>query len=130
MNDHYDDLFVSEEEPRELIAKAVRPFMKFTPSGKPVYEKAYDLLNGKQKILVHLLASKILAVKGLNRSYQDKEGMHIKELAKVLGKKTSHVEGYVYGAIKDLVISDKGRIFIPNYNANKVVEELLKNEPE
>lgn len=120
MTDPYDELFLEEEEPKTKIANVLKKFIKFSKEGELIYEDAYSSLNGKQKVLLHILASKILASRGL----REQEGFKIQELNKTTGIVVRSLEGYVYGQLKKYVQSDSGRIFIPNYMINEVIKAL------
>jgi len=120
MTDPYDDLFIEEQEPKEAIANTIKKFVKFSKNGEIIYEEKYETLNGKQKVLLHILTSKVLAA----RKLREQEGFRVQEISKITGISVKSIEGYVYGQLKGFVQSDTGRIFIPNYRINEVIKNL------
>jgi hypothetical protein len=125
-DDEYSDLFVESHEPKERIARIIKPYMKFDKEGNFVYEDLYDTLAGKKKVLLHLLGTKVLSSKGL----REEEGMTVQELVDTLGMSRGSVEGYIYGSIKNLVNSDGGQVHVPNYKIGKVAEILGEGSDE
>lgn len=119
-NKGYDDLFVDEQEPQEIILNAVEPYLRFTEEGKIVEQDEFYNLNGKQQILVLILGTKVLEAKNIRQE----EGMRVAELKDITGMKESSIEGYVYGHLSNIVNSDEGRIFVPKYRVAQAAEEL------
>ncbi len=120
MTDPYDDLFVEEQEPKAEIANIIKIFVRFLPSGETTYTPQYAALNNKQKILLHILASKVLAAKNL----REQEGLKVQELYEITGIAIPSIESNVYGKIKQYVQSKAGRILVPNYRVHEVLAIL------
>ncbi len=120
MTDPYDGLFVEEQEPKEEIANTIKKFIKFSKNGEIIYGDSYSSLNGKQKVLLHILISKVLAARNL----KEQEGFKVQEINKMTGISIKSIEGYVYGQLKMYVQSDAGRVFIPNYRIKEVIKTL------
>lgn len=118
--DAYDELFVEDSEPRETILNAVKPYLRFTKDGEILQQDTYDDLSGRQQVLVLILATKVLEAKGL----QHQEGMRVNDIVDITGMSKSTVEGYVYGKLKEVIDSDEGRLFVPNYKVSNATEEL------
>lgn len=120
MSSDYDDLFVDEEEARKRVMRIAEPYLRFTQDGEILYQDDYEELTGKQKVLLHIVAARILHAQGL----RDEEGIKSGEIADHIQKSKSSIEGYVYGSLKGTVESDNGKLRIPNSKLNKVYKEV------
>lgn len=120
MNSEYDDLFVDEEESRKRVMRIAEPYLRFTQDGEILYEDEYEKLTGKQKVLLQIVAARILHEQGL----RDVEGIKAGEIAENIQKSKSSIEGYVYGSLKGIVESDNGKLRVPNSALNKVHKEV------
>lgn len=120
MNDDYDELFVDKKEPRKRIVKVLKPFLRFTNDGEIIYQEEFDSLSLKKKILLILLASKVL--KG--KDFKENEKMAVKELAEKLGAERSSIEGFIYGPLKKYLKTESGKVKIPSHSLNYVLKEV------
>jgi len=124
MSSDYDDLFVDEEEARKRVMRVAEPYLRFTQDGEILYQDEYEKLTGKQKVLLHIVAARILHAQEL----RDEEGIRAGEIADHIQKSKSSIEGYVYGSLKGIVESDNGKLKIPNSALNKVYKEVNGDE--
>lgn len=120
MSSDYDDLFVDEEESRKRVMRIAEPYLRFTQDGEILYEDEYEILTGKQKVLLQIVAARILHEQGL----RDEEGIKAGEIAENIQKSKSSIEGYVYGSLKGIVESSNGKLRVPNSALNKVHKEV------
>lgn len=120
MSSDYDDLFVDEEEARKRVMRIAEPYLRFTQDGEILYQDEYEKLTGKQKVLLHIVAARILHAQDL----RDEEGIKAGEIADRIQKSKSSIEGYVYGSLKGTVESDNGKLRVPNSKLNKVYKEV------
>lgn len=120
MSSDYDDLFVDEEEARKRVMRIAEPYLRFTQDGEILYQDDYEKLTGKKKVLLHIVASRILHAQGL----RDEEGIKTGEIADYIQKSKSSIEGYVYGSLKEIVESNNGELRIPNSKLNKAYKEV------
>lgn len=125
-NNAYDELFVDDVEPQNIVLDSVKPFLRFTDKGDIVEQDDFYELNGKQQVLVLILGTKVLEAKDI----RDQEGLRVAELVELTGMGESSVEGYVYGTLSDVVESDDGRIFVPNYRVRDAARELKVSKNE
>ncbi|MFB6144842.1 MAG: hypothetical protein ABEJ98_06025 [Candidatus Nanohaloarchaea archaeon] len=124
MSSNYDDLFVDEEEARKRVMRIAEPYLRFTQDGEILYQEDYEKLTGKQKVLLQIVAARILHAQGL----RDEEGIKAGEIADNIQKSKSSIEGYVYGSLKGVVESDNGKLIIPNSKLNKAHKEVNGGE--
>jgi len=120
----YDDLFVDEKEARKRVMRIAEPYLRFTQDGEILYQDDYEKLTGKQKVLLHIVAARILHEQGL----RDEEGIKAGEIAENIQKSKSSVEGHIYGSLKGIVESDNGKLRIPNSALNRVQKEVNGDE--
>lgn len=124
MSSDFDDLFVDEKEARKRVMRIAEPYLRFTQDGEILYQDDYEELTGKQRVLLHIVAARILHAQGL----RDEEGIKAGEIADHIQKSKSSIEGYVYGSLKDIVESDNGKLSIPNSKLNKVNKEVNRDD--
>ena len=121
-SDPYDDLFVKEDESKEVIANTIKRFIKFTEGGEFIYQTDFKELSIGQKALIVFLASKVLK----SRSVIPEEGYKIEKLTELIGAKKSSIKGQLYGKFKEYIKSDDGRIFIPSYKVNDAISKITE----
>lgn len=126
--DALDKLIVNEDESLDidLLAKLILPYLRFDKiSGEMIFNKEFYSLKELQKFLVYLLGRKVVLIKKLKNDFDEK--ISSKEIEKEIGIKGATVRKYVSINLKEIVKSEKGKYFIPNYNLYKCQEKLQEN---
>jgi hypothetical protein len=85
VQDELDELIVSEEKilDKKLIADILKEYVKITDKGEIIFESKYSKLNAKAKILVFLLARKVMSTKNIGNLKS--EGAGPKEISEKTG---------------------------------------------
>ena len=122
--DALDKLIVNEDENpnTDLLAEIISKYLRFTTLGEIIFEKEFYQLKELQKFIVFLLARKVILIKKLKKDFEEK--MSYKEISEELGIKPATLRKYVSRDLKNIIKSDKGKYFIPNYNLFKCKEKL------
>jgi uncharacterized protein with HEPN domain len=125
--DALDKLIVDEEENPDidLLAEMITKYLKFTKSGEIILNKEFYKLSDLQKFILFLLGRKGILIKKLKKDFNEK--VPAGEISKVLGIKETTIRKYVSSDLRDIVSSDNGKYFIPNYNLYRCKEKLEKN---
>jgi len=118
--DEFDELFVEDRLDKKIVVEALKPYIRFTPSGELQYPEAYGELTILKKIIVQLLSNKVLAL----RKIIENEGIQRKDLLDIIGCKAQTFDGQLYGHLKGVIKSDNGVLKIPNYNVYKAKKLL------
>lgn len=122
--DALDKLIVDEDENPNinLLAEIVSEYLRFTNAGEIIFEKKFYSLKELQKFIIFLLGRKAISIKKLQKDFEEK--VNSKDISQELGIKSATIRKYVSKDLKDLIKSDKGKYFIPNYNLYKCKEKL------
>ena len=125
--DALDKLIVDEDEnPNvDLLAEIISKYLRFTKSGEIIFEKEFHKLTDLQKFIVFLLGRKGILIKNLQKDFDEK--IHADEISEGLGIKSATLRKYVSHDLKNIIKSNKGEYFIPNYNLHKCKEKLQRN---
>jgi len=126
--DALDKLIVDENENPDinLLAKIISEYIRFDKkTGEIIFQKEFYGLKDLQKFLIFLLGRKTILIKKLKDSFNEK--ISPKEISEVLGIKAATLRKYVSSDLKNIVKSEDGKYFVPNYNLYKCEEKLAKN---
>ncbi|MBU1167542.1 hypothetical protein KKC60_04010 [Patescibacteria group bacterium] len=127
MTDPLDKLIVDEEKSPNLetLANSVNGYLRVSKQGTILYDKTFHKLPNNKKVLLYLLARKIISIKGLRENFT--EGIKSNSIGEEIGVEYKDVRTYLSGHLKGVVKNDNGLWFIPNYNLHKC-EEMMKND--
>jgi len=121
MSNQLDQLFVSGKEvDQELVAKILSPFLKIDrDSCTIVPNEQWQELNNDLKIILFLLARKVMKLRGLTI---DNEGAVPSEIENGTGIKGGSVRPRLRSLLDEKVISrtKDGRYFVPNYSLMRI----------
>lgn len=116
--DALDELFVAEEKTvsHETLRDLLINYLQFSPDGGIFFLPDFENLTSEQKILLYLIAKKILKLK-LGRD----ELTSPKEVQDATGLPRGTVNPtMVFLANKRLVQNIKGKYFVPNYAISRI----------
>lgn len=126
-DDVYADIFVSGSSlDRELLARTVAPHIRiFTDNNvvEIVFTSAEKLTN-RQKLLIYLLARKILNDKQL-LAEDEKEGLTPSELEEATNISGGSIRPVLANLLKErLVQKEESHYYVPNYSLAQVSKEF------
>lgn len=127
MPDSLDKLIVDDntQPDIDLLAKIVESYIRLTKSGQILFEKKFYALSEAKKIVLYLLARKIIKIKKLAADFN--EEVKTKEISEALGVKESNVRKYLSTELKEVTKGIKGAYCVPNYDLYKC-DELIKHD--
>ncbi len=123
--DPLDKLIVDEDENpnAELLAELVSPYFRFSKnSGEIIFNEEFYKLKDWQKVLIYLLGRKVIFIKKLQKDFNEK--ISPKEISECLNIPQKSITKYASKELKDIIKSEKGKYFVPNYNLYKCKEKL------
>lgn len=126
MTDEFDELMVREEEvlDRALVRDLLKDYLRISTNGEILPEPNFFTLEARQKIIIFLLARKIMKAKEII----SEEGCTPTELSTKTGVPIGTVKPAVRELIPNILSSDNGKYWIPNYNLKRLQNELRGKE--
>jgi hypothetical protein len=127
MVDALDKLIVDGENLNlDLLADIIFEYLRFDKkTGEIMLNEKFYKLKDLQKILIYLLGRKVVVIKKLQENFEEK--ISPKDISNIIGGDLAKYRVYLTRELKDIVKSDKGKYFVPNYNLNKCNEKMQKN---
>ena len=125
-NDELDVLIVKENEviDKMLLATLLKNYLKITETGEVVSEEQFFSLDAKKKILVFLLARKVMKLKGIGHLESEDAGP--KEISDKIGIPFGTVGRTLRELVEKNVIqqTESGKYRVPNFNLHRVKQIL------
>lgn len=121
-NDEFKELFVTENEiiDKKLLGSTLTNFIKLTPTGELILETNFYNLSNTQKIIIYLLARKVLKIKKII----EQEEIGPTDLANSIGLAIGSVKSVFFFTKDNIFKSLNGKYMIPNYAITKAVEYI------
>jgi len=120
-NDELDSLIVKETDviDKKLLASFLKNYVRITESGEFIFEEKFFLLDAKKKIVIFLLARKVMKIKNIGAL--DTEEVGPKEISDKSGIPFGTVGRTVRELVEKQIIKEReGKYFVPNFNLNKI----------
>jgi len=122
--DELDTLVVDEDMyiDKGILANVLKDYLRITKSAQIIPEALFYELNNEKKVILYLLARKVMKIKGI----VEVEGVGPSQISKDIGLPVGSVKTVTYKIGKTLLKSEGGSYIVPNYNLKRVTE-LIKS---